>query len=112
FGSVEDLLPGAEAQFTLEQAAGETGLEEALIERIYTAMGYNAVTLQRISQDDLQLLRYIAAVLAAGFPLVALLQLVRVYGQALAQIAEAEVRLFHLYVPQPLMRGGAQGLEN
>jgi adenylate cyclase len=111
FGSVEDLLPGAESHFTLEQAAEETGLEEALIERIYTAMGYNAVSLQRISQDDLQLLRYVAAVLAAGFPLVALLQLVRVYGQALAQIADAEVRLFHLYVHEPLMRDGVPGIE-
>ena len=49
--------------------------------------------------------------LAAGFPLVALLQLVRVYGQALAQIADAEVRLFHLYVHEPLMRDGVAGLE-
>ena len=59
----------------------------------------------------MQLLRYVAAVLAAGFPLVALLQLVRVYGQALAQIADAEVRLFHLYVHEPLMRDGVDGLE-
>jgi hypothetical protein len=34
-------------------------------------------------------------VLAAGLPLIAFLQLVRVHGQALAQIADAEVRLFH-----------------
>ena len=49
--------------------------------------------------------------LAAGFPLVAFLQLVRVYGQAMAQIADAEVRLFHLYVHEPLMRDGVPGLE-
>ena len=49
--------------------------------------------------------------LAAGFPLVALLQLIRVYGQAIAQIADAEVRLFHLYVHEPLMRDGVPGLE-
>ena len=46
-----------------------------------------------------------------GFPLVAFLQLVRVYGQALAQIADAEVRLFHLYVHEPLIRDGVPGLE-
>jgi adenylate cyclase len=34
-----------------------------------------------------------------------------VYGQALAQIADAEVRLFHLYVHEPLMRDGVPGLE-
>jgi adenylate cyclase len=50
-------------------------------------------------------------VLAAGFPLVALLQLVRVYGQALAQMADAEVRLFHLYVHEPLMRDGVPGVD-
>ena len=49
--------------------------------------------------------------LAAGFPLVAFLQLVRVYGQALAQIADAEVKLFHLYVHEPLIRDGVAGLE-
>ncbi|MEA2294816.1 MAG: adenylate cyclase, partial [Solirubrobacteraceae bacterium] len=64
-----------------------------------------------ISEDDLQLLRYIAAVLSAGFPLVALRQLVRVYGQAIAQIADAEVRLFHIYVHEPLIRDGVPGLE-
>jgi len=57
------------------------------------------------------LLRYMQAVLSTGFPLVALLQLVRVYGQSLAQVADAEVRLFHLYVHEPLMRTGVSGLE-
>jgi adenylate cyclase len=50
-------------------------------------------------------------VLAAGFPLVAFLQLVRVYGQALAQMADAEVRLFHLYVHEPLIHDGVPNLE-
>jgi adenylate cyclase len=49
-------------------------------------------------------------VLDAGFPLVAFLQLARVYGQALSQIADAEVRLFHLYVHEPLIRDGVPGL--
>ena len=40
-----------------------------------------------------------------------MLQLVRVYGQAMAQVADAEVRLFHLYVHEPLMRSGATGIE-
>ncbi|HWK18927.1 MAG TPA: adenylate/guanylate cyclase domain-containing protein, partial [Solirubrobacteraceae bacterium] len=64
-----------------------------------------------LTEEDVQLLRYAAAVLTAGFPLVAMLQLVRVYGQALAQVADAEVRLFHLYVHEPLMRSGVSGLE-
>ena len=41
----------------------------------------------------------------------AFLQLARVYGQALAQIADAEVRLVHLYVHEPLMRDGVPSVE-
>src|SRR3954469_19262016 len=98
FALIEDLLPPSDGAYTIDEASAETGLEPALIERVFATMGFNAAAIDRIGEDDLQLLRYIAAVLSAGFPLVALLQLVRVYGQALAQIADAEVRLFHLYV--------------
>jgi adenylate cyclase len=111
FGYIEDLMPSGAGDISVEDAARETGLESALIERIYSTLGFNSSALQRISEDDLQLLRYIAAVLAAGLPLVALLQVCRVYGQALAQIADAEVRLFHLYVHEPLMREGVPGLD-
>ena len=53
----------------------------------------------------------IAEVLRAGFPLVALLQLIRVYAQSIRKIAEAEVRLFHLYVHEPLIRQGVDALQ-
>jgi adenylate cyclase len=109
FGFVDELLPAHERTHTLEDAAAATGLEPALIGRVFLSMGFNAASVERLSDDDLQLLRHMAVVLAAGFPLVALLQLVRVYGQALAQMADAEVRLFHLYVHEPLMRQGVPG---
>jgi adenylate cyclase len=64
-----------------------------------------------LSDDDMQAMRWSASVLAAGFPLVAFLQLTRVYGQALSQIADAETRLFHIYVHEPLMREGVPSLE-
>jgi adenylate cyclase len=111
FGYMEELLPPAAADHTIDEASRETGLEPALIERIYATMGFNAASLEHISEEDLQLLRYVAAVLEAGFPLVALLQVTRVYGQALAQMADAEVRLFHLYVHEPLMRDGVPALQ-
>jgi adenylate cyclase len=108
---IEGLLPDAPARWTPESAARETGLEPALIERIFTSMGFGAQGLEHLSDDDVQLLRYASAALAAGLPLVAFLQLVRVYGQAMSQIADAEVRLFHLYVHEPLMRDGVPGWE-
>jgi adenylate cyclase len=111
FVFAEELLPSREGIHTLDDAAAQTGLETALIERIYLSMGFNAASVDRLSDDDLELLRDVAAGIAAGFPLVALLQLVRVYGQALAQMADAEVRLFHLYVHEPLMRQGVPGVQ-
>jgi adenylate cyclase len=111
FGFVDELLPEHDARHTLDEAASLTGLEPALIERLFLSMGFSATATERLSDDDLELLRYAADALAAGFPLVAMLQLARVYGQALAQIADAEVRLFHLYVHEPLMRSGVPGAD-
>jgi adenylate cyclase len=111
FGYLEEIFPSLKRLYTLDDAAAETGLEPALIERILTTMGLPAAATESLAEDDMELLRYAAAVLMAGFPLIAFLQLVRVYGQALAKLADAEVRLFHLYVHEPLMREGVPGTE-
>ncbi len=111
FGYIDELFPRGDRVYTLKEAAAETGLEPGLIERIVTSLGLSFAQADSLTDDDLQLLRYISAVLDAGLPLVAMLQLVRVYGQALAQVADAEVRLFHLYVHEPLMLSGATSLE-
>jgi len=111
YGFLEELFPATEPAHTLEDLSEETGLEEALIARIWQSIGFPRSELDRLTEEDLQALRYIGAVIDSGFPLVAFLQLVRVYGQALSRIADAEVRLFHLYVHEPLMRDGVPGLE-
>ena len=111
FGYIDELLPSSEARYTLQEASREIGLEPELIERLIGAMGQNALSMEEISEEDVEVLRYGAEVLAAGLPLPALLQLVRVYGQAMAQVADAEVRLFHLYLHEPLMREGVPGVE-
>jgi adenylate cyclase len=110
FAYLQELFPSLEATHTLDEASVDTGLEPDLIETIFTTMGLPAAAVDRISENDMEMLRYAAAALAAGLPLVAFLQLVRVYGQALAQIADAEVRLFHMYVHEPLMRAGVPGV--
>ncbi len=111
YGYLEQLFPGGHGPHSLDDAAERTGLEPALIERIWSSLGFPSQTAKGFSDADLDLLEYAAAVLQAGFPLVAFLQLTRVYGQALAQIADAEVKLFHLYVHEPLMRDGVPGLK-
>jgi adenylate cyclase len=112
YGYIESLFGDEEqAERTLEEASGETGLEEALIERFWSSIGLAPASLDALTDEDLEALRYVGSVLDSGFPLVAFLQLCRVYGQALSQIADAEVRLFHLYVHEPLMREDVPGLQ-
>jgi adenylate cyclase len=110
-GPIEDLLSGSEGRYTLQDVARESGLEEALIERILSAMGLGGESSRLFTDEDLEMMQYVAAMLEAGLPSVAFLQLARVYGQSIAQIAEAEVRLVHLYVHEPLMREGMPNVE-
>jgi adenylate cyclase len=111
-GYIEDLLPSAEERYTLRQAARATGLKVGLIEQVLEANGLARLASEStLSEADVQMLKYIAALLEAGLPQPVLLQAARVYGQAIAQIADAEVRLIHIYVHEPLMREGMPTLE-
>jgi len=111
FGYIEELLPDESGQATLKDVAKATGLEPALIERFWTGLGLPSRELEAMTEEDVEAIHEVSSVLSTGLPLVAFLQLGRVYGQALAQIADAEVRLIHLYVHEPLMREGVPGLE-
>jgi adenylate cyclase len=112
YGYLEDLFgERGGTPVTLAEAVEATGMEVELIRRVWAAAGFPEASLETLSADDVELLRRFGAVLDAGLPLVAFLQIVRVYGQALAQIADAEVKLVHLYVHEPMIRSGAPVLE-
>jgi len=111
FAFAEDLFVEDEGELTVESIARETGMEVELIERILAMMGTPGVGQANLTAADAMALRICGEVLEAGFPLVAFLQLVRVYVQSLRRIAEAEVRLFHLYVHEPLIRDGVPELQ-
>jgi adenylate cyclase len=110
FGFTEELFSGSQETYSIEEAAEETGLEPELVERILVILG-TPLGQRELNKDDLAALRHCARVLAAGFPLVAFLQLVRVYAQSMRRIADAEVRLFHLYVHEPMIRDAIPELE-
>jgi adenylate cyclase len=112
FGFAEELFSEqAEGGLSLANVARETGLEPELIERILVILGTPKGRQRNLGPEDVAALRHCARVLAAGFPLVAFLQLVRVYVQSMRRIADAEVRLFHLYVHEPLIRDAVPELE-
>src|SRR5262249_24292570 len=111
FGYTEDLLQVPEGHYTREEAAERTGLEPELVDRLMTLLGTPVGADGRLNEEDLRAMRHCAEVLYSGFPLVAFLQLVRVYAQSIRKVADAEVRLFHLYVHEPLMEDQFPPLE-
>ena len=111
FGYAEDLFQVPEGQYTRDQAAELTGLEPELVERLMTLLGTPMGAEGLLNEDDLRAMRHCSNVLQSGFPLVAFLQLVRVYAQSIRRVADAEVRLFHLYVHEPLMQDEVPPLE-
>jgi len=110
FGITEELLPSQEGSISVAEVAERSGLEPELVERILIILGTPKGRQHGLSEADATAIEQCARVLATGFPLVAFLQLVRVYVQSLRRIAEAEVRLFHLYVHEPLIRDGVPEL--
>jgi adenylate cyclase len=111
FGFTEELFTEEEGEVSVDTIAAETGLEVELIERILVMMGTPVGRQSNLTPADAAAIRLCAQVLASGFPLVAFLQLVRVYVQSLRRIAEAEIRLFHIYVHEPLIRDGVPELQ-
>ena len=112
FGFTEELFSVAgDGQISVATIAEETGMEPELIERILVILGTPTGRQRDLTAQDAAALRHCARVLAAGLPLVAFLQLVRVYVQSMRRIADAEVRLFHLYVHEPLIRDSVPELE-
>jgi adenylate cyclase len=111
FGYAEDLLPASKRSYTRAEAAARTGIEEELIERIMSLLGTPTALEGTLTEQDVEAMEVFADILRSGFPLVALLQLVRVYAQSIRRIADAEVRLFHLFVHEPLIRQGVDALQ-
>jgi class 3 adenylate cyclase len=91
----------------IEDALEATNLDPSTLGRVWVASGLGDQT--EVYDEDLDALRTVAAVLAAGLPEDALVQLIRVYADALGRVGEAEDRLFHYYVHEQLRSVGLTG---
>ncbi|MGK2954266.1 MAG: adenylate cyclase regulatory domain-containing protein [Solirubrobacterales bacterium] len=111
FGSSEEYFADESERVSISEAAGEIGLSEELIERIMVVLGTPSGRERTLTEVDVEAMTRLAQVADAGLPIEAVLQLVRVYAQAVRRIADAEVRLFHLFVHEPMMRDGLGALE-
>src|SRR5437660_1307446 len=66
FGYMEALFPPEGDGYTVRRAARETGLAPGLIRRVVGALGLSPAQAESMSEHDVQLLRYVEAVLSAG----------------------------------------------
>jgi adenylate cyclase len=92
----------------LEEAARLAGLPEPLARRLWVTAGLGD---EEVFDDDVAMMGAGATALRLGLPEEALLQLVRVLADALTRVADAESRLFHLYVHDQLRGSGLGGSE-
>ncbi len=93
-------------RFTLKEAAKASGMKAEVIEELIAAIGLPSGAIDDLGSEDIAMFKHFATAVNSGYPRDALLQTVRVYGQAVSKIADAEVRLVHLHVHEPLLRKG------
>ncbi|MEX0682938.1 MAG: adenylate/guanylate cyclase domain-containing protein [Dehalococcoidia bacterium] len=98
--------------FSLPEASELTGLDLDTVKTIVDATGIaDGGTLE---EDDLGLLRSARIALEAGYPLEALLQILRVYADSMRRAAEVGHRTSHFYMHQPAQRevGPGQAMDH
>jgi adenylate cyclase len=100
--------PSGDDLCSLADTAQRLGLPLDVARGIVDAMGLRADD-DLLGPEDVAMLEGLMIVREAGMPEEALYQLLRVYRDALARVGEAEVRLFHFYVHEPLR---AMGLDD
>ncbi|MEE8346678.1 MAG: adenylate cyclase regulatory domain-containing protein [Dehalococcoidia bacterium] len=99
---------GAGTVYSLAEAAEILGMDLELLRRLWAASGFTEQG-DTLMEADVEGMRLGKSAIEAGFPEEALLQLVRVYADALGRVAEAEARLFHFYVHDRLRAQGLSG---
>jgi class 3 adenylate cyclase len=106
---VELLGPsGAETAYSLAETAEIVGIDLEFLRRVWSAYGFGQQG-DSVTETDVEGLRLCKAAMEAGFPEEAMMQLVRVYADALGRVAEAETRLFHFYIHERLRAEGLSG---
>jgi adenylate cyclase len=96
---------GQYPSITIREAAERTGADVGLAERVWEAAGLGGPS-ELLTESDVVAAQSLTVAAALGFPESALLQLVRVYADAMNRVGDAEQRLFHFYVHEPLRASG------
>jgi adenylate cyclase len=101
---------------TFEGLERQSGLPMEVLVAIREAMGGGRPDpRERVRGDDLEVIPTVQLAREAGVPDEALIRLLRVYGESLRRVADAETYIYHSYFELPLLASGmtqAQILES
>ncbi|HUF52565.1 MAG TPA: adenylate/guanylate cyclase domain-containing protein [Dehalococcoidia bacterium] len=92
----------AQPMYTLAESAEIVGMDLETLKTLVDATGI--ADHDMLEEDDLTYLRSCKIALDAGYPLEALIQILRVYADAMRRAAEVGHRTSHFYMHQPAQR--------
>lgn len=95
--------------YTLAEASEVLGIDQELLRRNLQAANLTGWPAPTATEEELEALRSLKVALDAGFPEETLLQLVRVLAEGLGRVAEAETRMFRLYLIRRFQEQGLTG---
>jgi adenylate cyclase len=96
--------------YTIQAACELAGVDLTLARRLLDAAGFEGHA-EMLEPADIDLLRSSQITLDAGMPEEALIQILRVYSDAMGRVAEVGQRVSHFYLHQPLRDQGVPGTE-
>jgi class 3 adenylate cyclase len=94
----------ARPMYSLGEAVEAAGLETGTVRRLMEAAGMNDPA-EMVDDEDLQFFAASKVALEAGYPEEALLQVLRVYADAMAKVAEVGARTSHFYLHRQVAAG-------
>src|SRR5947209_1075260 len=99
--------PGQDVAYSLDELARRSELDPDVLGKLLGAAGLR----DRLYgyDDDLESMSLVATALKFGFPLEALLQILRVASDSMGRVSEAMVRLFHVHVHARFRAEGLTG---
>jgi adenylate cyclase len=105
-----DLLftqPAGYTTKTYRQVCEELGWTADFVERVHEALGLVPPSAEdRVREDDMQMFPVGQFALGLGMSEANVLRVLRVYGDNLGRIAEAESQFFHTNIEEPLLASG------
>ncbi len=108
-GYLDVLFPeGSGRAYQLSEAARIAGLSADFVRKLLTTL-WPGEPHEWLAEDDLELLRALKTGLDVGLPENALVEILKVYADALARVAEAETRLVSFHTMRPRRDAGLTG---